>query len=89
MDMNMDVVESVFAVIGGGFTVAFIAYWCNRLWESYVSRSEEIQEIKDSICNLEIRIDMLSSDINTVSSDVELLTDDMNTELDSLRSKKR
>lgn len=80
MDMNM--VESVFAVIGVGFTAAYLFYLGSRLWDKIGAKSEEVEALENKCQDMEMRIDVLQSE-------VDMLTDDINTQLDMLRSKKR
>jgi archaellum component FlaC len=78
----MDIVESVFAVIGVGFTVAFLYYLGSCLWDKIGAKGKDIEALENKCEDLEMRIDVLQSE-------VDMLTDDINTQLDMLRSKKR
>lgn len=78
----MEIIESVFAVVGIGFTVAFLFYLGSRLWDSIVSKDATIEALENKCEDLGMRIDVLQSE-------VDMLTDDVNTQLDILRNKKR
>ena len=78
----MEIIESVFAVVGVGFTVAFLCYIGMRLWDKIGVKGAAIEELETRFGELDMRIDVLQSE-------VDLLTDDVNTQLDMLRNKKR
>lgn len=80
MDINM--VESVFAIIGVGFTAAYLFYLGSRLWDKIGAKGAVIEELEVKHNEMEMRLDALQSEI-------DLLTDDINTQFDMLRSKKR
>lgn len=78
----MEIIESVFAVIGVGFTVAYLVYLGMRLWDKIGAKGVVIEELEVKHNEMEMRLDALQSEI-------DLLTDDINTQFDMLRSKKR
>ncbi len=78
----MEIIESVFAIVGVGFSAAFMFYLGSRLWDKIIDKGAAIESLETKYDEMEMRIDVLQSE-------VDLLTDDVNTQLDILRNKKR
>lgn len=81
----MEIVESVFMVIGIGFSVAYLVYLGTKLWDK-IGNTKDLEDINSSIRHLETKVEELENEI-------EYLTDDVNYKFGNmeiaLKSRKR